>query len=98
MKFFKLGFQSADLHISHAKSWHILLAVGLGTIMVPINASIVNVSLPTITEFFGANISTSEWVLTSYLIILLSFVLFSQDLAIFGAMSVFILQAWSDLQ
>ncbi len=76
MKFFKLGFQSADLHISHAKSWHILLAVGLGTIMVPINASIVNVSLPTITEFFGANISTSEWVLTSYLIILLSFVLF----------------------
>jgi len=44
--------------------------------MVPINASIVNVSLPMITEFFGATVATSEWVLTSYLITLLSFVLF----------------------
>ncbi len=64
------------LKVSNKKSWQILFAVSLGTIMVPINASIVNVSLPTITEFFGATISTSEWVLTSYLIILLSFVLF----------------------
>jgi len=44
--------------------------------MVPINASIVNVSLPIITEFFGATVATSEWILTSYLITLLSFVLF----------------------
>jgi EmrB/QacA subfamily drug resistance transporter len=64
------------LSISNKRSWHILFAVGLGTIMVPINASIVNVSLPIITEFFGATVATSEWVLTSYLITLLSFVLF----------------------
>ena len=44
--------------------------------MVPINASIVNVSLPTIATFFGASISTSEWVLTAYLITLLGMVLF----------------------
>jgi len=44
--------------------------------MVPINASIVNVSLPIITEFFGATVAISEWLLTSYLITLLSFVLF----------------------
>ncbi len=58
------------------KSWRILFAVALGTIMVPINASIVNVSLPTITEFFSVTVTTSEWVLTSYLITLLAFVLF----------------------
>ena len=61
---------------SYQKSWQILFAVALGTIMVPINASIVNVSLPAITGFFNATIITAEWVLTSYLITLLTFVLF----------------------
>ncbi len=44
--------------------------------MVPINASLVNVSLPTITEFFNTTLLLSQWVLTSYLITLLGFVLF----------------------
>ncbi len=43
--------------------------------MVPINASIVNVSLPAITTFFSTNIVNSEWVITAYLINLLGFVL-----------------------
>jgi len=43
--------------------------------MVPINSSIVNVSLPTITSFFSASVSTAEWILTSYLIVLLGLVL-----------------------
>lgn len=57
------------------RKWRILLALALGTIMVPINASIVNVSLPTITVFFSTNIAISEWVITAYLINLLGFVL-----------------------
>ncbi len=44
--------------------------------MVPINASIVNVSLPTIATYFGASITAVEWVLTAYLITLLGMVLF----------------------
>jgi EmrB/QacA subfamily drug resistance transporter len=44
--------------------------------MVPINASIVNVSLPSITEFFHASVATSQWVIAAYLIMLLSLVLF----------------------
>ncbi|HII84047.1 MAG TPA: MFS transporter [Methanobacterium subterraneum] len=44
--------------------------------MVPINASIINVSLPTISTYFGVGLSTVQWVLTSYLITLLGFVLF----------------------
>lgn len=58
------------------RKWHILIALALGTSMVPINASIVNVSLPAITEFFGSTVATSQWVLTAYLIMLLSLVLF----------------------
>jgi len=57
------------------KKWRILFAIAIGTIMVPINASIVNVSLPTITTFFSTGIATSQWVITVYLINLLGFVL-----------------------
>lgn len=59
-----------------AKKWQILIAVALGTVVVPINAGLVNVSLPSITEFFQVTVSTSEWILTAYLIFLLSLVLF----------------------
>ena len=44
--------------------------------MVPINASIINVSLPTISTYFQVALSTAQWMLTSYLITLLGFVLF----------------------
>ena len=57
------------------RKWRILLALAIGTIMVPINASIVNVSLPTITVFFSTSIAVSGWVITAYLINLLGFVL-----------------------
>ncbi|MCC7550155.1 MAG: MFS transporter [Methanobacterium sp.] len=57
------------------KKWQILLALSLGTMMVPINASITNVSLPTISVFFGVGLATAQWVLISYLITLLGFVL-----------------------
>ena len=60
----------------YTKRWQILIALALGTSMVPINASIVNVSLPNITEFFQASVATSQWVLTAYLVMLLSLVLF----------------------
>jgi len=61
---------------SFSKKWQILFAISIGTIMVPINASIVNVSLPTIATYFVASITSVEWVLTAYLITLLGMVLF----------------------
>jgi len=64
------------MHKSLHRKWQILLAVALGTCVVPINAGVVNVSLPTITEFFKVSVSTSEWVLIAYLIFMLSLVLF----------------------
>ena len=40
----------------------------LGGIMGPIDASIVNVILPTIAGFFGAPIATAQWVPLIYLL------------------------------
>lgn len=51
--------------------------------MVPINASIINVSLPTISVYFGVGLATVQWVLISYLITLLGFVLFFSRLGDF---------------
>ncbi|HEX3014596.1 MAG TPA: MFS transporter [Methanobacterium sp.] len=60
----------------YRKKWRVLLAVSIGTMMVPINSSITNVSLPTIASFFAVNVATAEWVLTSYLIMFIGLVLF----------------------
>ncbi len=62
--------------ILNERKWHILIALALGTIMVPINTSIVNVALPFISSGFNINLMGLDWVITSYLITLIGFVLF----------------------
>ncbi|MHC1610128.1 MAG: MFS transporter [Candidatus Methanospirareceae archaeon] len=57
------------------KKWLILAAVMLGSIMGPIDASVVNVVLPTIADFFHAEISTAEWVPMIYLLMISSLLL-----------------------
>ena len=53
-----------------------LAVVMLGGIMGPIDASIVNVILPTISGFFGAPIATAQWVPQIYLLTISSLLLF----------------------
>ncbi len=48
--------------------WQILTAVMLGNIMGPLDGSIVNTVLPSITEFFHTDISIIQWVPTIYLV------------------------------
>ena len=48
--------------------WLILSAVMLGSIMGPLDGSIVNTVLPSITDYFGTGISTVQWVPTVYLL------------------------------
>lgn len=54
----------------------ILAAVMLGGIMGPIDASIVNVILPTMASFFGASIAVAQWVPLIYLLTISSLLLF----------------------
>jgi len=48
--------------------WQILIAVMLGSIMGPLDGSIVNTVLPDITEHFKADIALMQWVPTVYLL------------------------------
>lgn len=56
--------------------YQVLAAIMLGGIMGPIDASIVNVILPTITGFFGAPLATAQWVPLIYLLTISSLLLF----------------------
>ncbi|MEJ2024043.1 MAG: MFS transporter [Deltaproteobacteria bacterium] len=65
---------------NHRKStetskWMILGAVMTGVIMGPIDGSIVNVVLPSITRYFHTDYSVAQWVPTIYLLAVCSFIL-----------------------
>ncbi|MCJ7664599.1 MAG: MFS transporter, partial [Desulfobacterales bacterium] len=60
----------------YANRYAILAAVMLTNIMGPIDASIVNVTLPTIAEYFGAGLSAAQWVPMTYLLVISSLLLF----------------------
>jgi len=62
-------------HDGAIKKWLILAAVMLGGIMTPIDASVVNTVLPTITDFFHADLSTAQWVPMVYLLMISSLLL-----------------------
>ncbi|MBN1454679.1 MAG: MFS transporter [Methanomicrobia archaeon] len=61
--------------MAREKKWLILAAVMLGGIMGPIDASVVNVVLPTITDFFHAELSTAQWIPMVYLLMISSLLL-----------------------
>ena len=73
---YKNQWKGSDTTQDYKDKWKILLAVSIGVLMVPLNASIINVSIPTIAEFFAVNVATAEWGLTSYLIMFIGLVLF----------------------
>lgn len=50
------------------RKWLVLLAISLGTFMSTLNASIVNISLPTIAEAFEVSILEVEWVVVAFLL------------------------------
>ncbi|HEX6966007.1 MAG TPA: MFS transporter, partial [Gemmatimonadaceae bacterium] len=51
------------------RKWWILTAVGVGTFMSALDASVVNTMLPIISRALGANVATIEWVVTAYLLV-----------------------------
>jgi hypothetical protein len=52
-----------------------MLGVGAGVFMSTLDASIVNISLPTLVDSFETNLATIEWVVLSYMLVLTSFML-----------------------
>ncbi len=60
----------------YARRYSVLAAIMLGSIMGPIDASIINTVLPTITSSFGVLLATAEWVPMVYLLTISSLLLF----------------------
>ena len=76
---------------TESSKWLILGAVMLGVIMGPIDASIVNVVLPSIAVDFQVDYALAQWVPTIYLLAICSFILFYGRLGdIFGYKKVFL--------
>lgn len=68
-----------------------LFTVAVGTFMSALDASVVNVSMPKIMGYFGVSLGTVQWVVTAYLIIVSSVLLFFGRLSdIYGQKRVYI--------
>ena len=50
--------------------WWVLIAIGTGTLMSALDGSVVNIVLPVLRETFNTDVSTVEWVVTVYLVVL----------------------------
>jgi EmrB/QacA subfamily drug resistance transporter len=51
------------------RKWFVLLAVGVGTFMSALDGSVVNTVLPVVTDAFKTDVTTTEWVVTIYLLV-----------------------------
>ena len=56
--------------INGGRHWMILLAVGIGSFMGALDGSVVNIILPAVSQSFGSDVATIEWVVTIYLLVL----------------------------
>lgn len=54
---------------SDVQKWMVLIAIGTGTFMAALDGSIVNISLPVISQTFNVDVAQIEWVVTVYLLV-----------------------------
>lgn len=57
------------------RKWLAMMGVGTGVFMATLDASIVNISLPTLVKDLNTNFATIEWVILSYVLVLTSLML-----------------------
>jgi len=59
----------------YAHKWLAMAGLGMGVFMATLDASIVNISLPTLVQVFNTNFATIQWVVLSYALVLTSLML-----------------------
>lgn len=57
-----------DMHLTRLHKWFILFNVSISIFMATLDGSIVNIALPVISKELSVNISSSQWIVTSYLL------------------------------
>ena len=79
------------LFTENRRRW-VTINVSLGVYMSTLDASIVNISLPTITQSFGTPFNVVAWVVTAYLIVITGCLLIMGRLTdLFGQRKVYLL-------
>src|SRR6201991_5094221 len=77
---------------AHNNKWWTLLAVCIGTFMLLLDVTIVNVALKTIQSHLHSSFSDLQWVVDAYALTLASFLLIFGSLAdLFGRRRIFLL-------
>jgi EmrB/QacA subfamily drug resistance transporter len=80
----------SDLSNKPNYRWYILATVSIGTFMATLDSSIVNVALPTISGQLHSDLSTIQWVVTSYLLTISSLLpIFGRTADLFGRKKIF---------
>ena len=75
-----------------AGKWWIATGIGLGVLMATVDASIVNVSLPTVAQSLHADFAAVQWVILSYILMLTSLLLSMGRLGdLFGKRRIYLL-------
>ncbi len=62
-------------HPEYPAKWLAMTGVGTGVLMATLDASIVNISLPTMVEALHTSFATVQWIILSYMLVLTSLVL-----------------------
>ncbi len=62
-------------HLSKKRRSQILAVIAIGTFMAPLDSSVVNIALPSITKSLNTTFGVVEWVVMSYLLIISSLLL-----------------------
>jgi EmrB/QacA subfamily drug resistance transporter len=65
-----INTSTEDATIDYSRKWYVMVAVGVGILLGTIDASIVNIALPTLVREFNASFSTVQWVALAYLLTL----------------------------
>jgi len=60
---------------NYQRRWHILAATGMGVFLATIDASIVNVALPTLVKSFGTRFAVIQWVPLAYMLTIATLIL-----------------------
>src|ERR1039457_1349314 len=75
------GERGAQEPIQRGNKWWTLVAVCLGTFMLPLDVTIVNVALPDIQRALNSSFSDLQWIVDAYALTLAAFLLTAGSLA-----------------
>lgn len=59
-----------EVSLDSSRKWGVLLAIGVGTFMTALDTSVANTVLPVIGKNFNESITSVEWIVTIYLLVL----------------------------